>query len=78
MDLDEVEILLLAHELQLNKFKKSSTLNLISLNLTHVTPTLANFENVQSTSVESSSTHTSAPRMDPDMLQFHGGLSWSR
>src|SRR4051812_9224006 len=38
MDLDEVEILLVAHELLLAKFKKSTTLDISSLNLTHTTP----------------------------------------
>ncbi|KAI5426790.1 hypothetical protein KIW84_032280 [Lathyrus oleraceus] len=35
MDIDEVEILLLAHELCLTKFKKQSPPDLVSLNLTH-------------------------------------------
>lgn len=34
MDFDEVEILLLTHEVRLNKFKKLSTIGLVSLNLT--------------------------------------------
>lgn len=38
MDLDEVEILLVAHDLRLAKFKKSSVLDLVSLNLTHTAP----------------------------------------
>ncbi|XP_058726500.1 uncharacterized protein LOC131597854 [Vicia villosa] len=39
MDLDEVDILLLAHELRLNKFKKQSPPDLVSLNLTHAAST---------------------------------------
>ncbi|CAL5204705.1 unnamed protein product [Lathyrus oleraceus] len=43
MDL-EVEILLLAHELRLTKFKKQSPPDLMSLNLTHVASTCSNIE----------------------------------
>lgn len=35
MDLDGVEILLIAHELKLSKFTKSSILDIFFLNLTH-------------------------------------------
>ncbi|KAK2354410.1 putative mitochondrial protein [Trifolium repens] len=38
LDLDEVEVLLLAHELRLNKFKKQTVTDMASLNLTHATP----------------------------------------
>lgn len=38
MDLDEVEIMLVAHELRLIKLKKVSVPNLASLNLTHAAP----------------------------------------
>lgn len=46
MDLDEVEILLLAHELRLAKFKKQIVPNLVSLNLTHVAPSSNNSDEV--------------------------------
>lgn len=38
MELDEVEILLLAHELRLSKFKKKFLPDIVSLNLTHTVP----------------------------------------
>ncbi|CAI8588473.1 unnamed protein product [Vicia faba] len=68
MNLDEVEILLLAHELSFGQVKKIYTTYLISLNLTHASPTPANSEDVQFTSVESSSTKPSNPHMDQDVL----------
>lgn len=45
MDLDEDEILLIAHELRLTKFKKQSVPDLASLNLTHATPQASSPEN---------------------------------
>lgn len=38
IDLDEVEVLLLAHELRLTKFKKQLVVDMASINLTHTTP----------------------------------------
>jgi hypothetical protein len=38
MDLDEVEVLLLAHELRLSKFKKQPVADMANLNLTHTVP----------------------------------------
>lgn len=38
MNLDELEILLLVHELILAKFKKQLVRNMASLNLTHMSP----------------------------------------
>lgn len=54
MDLDEVEILLLAHDLRLAKFKKQSTPDLVSLVLTHVAPNSANSEEVSPINTDSS------------------------
>jgi hypothetical protein len=38
LDLDEVEVLLIAHELRLNKFKTQTVIDVASLNLTHAAP----------------------------------------
>lgn len=54
MDLDEVEILPLAHKLCLAKFKKQVVPDLISLNLTHVAPSSNNSEEVNPVSTDSS------------------------
>lgn len=77
MDLDEVEILLLAHELHLNKFKKASPPDLISLNLTHTTPNSVNLEEAQSTSVEPSLAQPSSSPMHQEQASFRGGYRGS-
>lgn len=76
MDLDEVEVLLLAHEIRLEKFKKQTLGDAASLNLTHTSPS-------QSLSVtsESNSTQTKpnrSPVMEPDYNSFRGGGRFSR
>ncbi|KAI5416370.1 hypothetical protein KIW84_041439 [Lathyrus oleraceus] len=53
MDLDDVDIILLAHELHLNKFNKSSTPNLISLNLAQAQAGSTPVNDTQTTSVDS-------------------------
>lgn len=53
MVLDELETLLLTHELRLNKFEKVSESDMIFLNLTHASSNHAQYEDVISSSVES-------------------------
>ena len=75
MDLDEVEILLIAHELRLNKFKRSTVPDLGSLNLTHVSPQAASPENPQSGSTESAHSQVAPSRAEPEYSSFRGGRS---
>jgi histone deacetylase 1/2 len=71
LDLDEVEVLLLAHELRLNKFKKQTLSDVASLNLTHAAPTPS-----PSTPEEGSSSNTKPdpPQFDePEYNSLRGG-----
>ncbi|MCI49178.1 hypothetical protein A2U01_0070421, partial [Trifolium medium] len=63
LDLDEVEVLLLAHELRLNKYKKQTVSDAASLNLTHAAP-------MQST--------TESEVYEPDYNSFRGGRRGGR
>lgn len=54
MDLDELEILLVANEIRLTKFKKASVPNLVSLNLTHTLSSHPPHDEVQTVSSDSS------------------------
>lgn len=66
IDLDEIQILLLAHELCLNKFKKSYTPNMVSLNLAQVTYSHAISKDVHSISVDSTSSQMLTPPIEHD------------
>ncbi|KAI5397578.1 hypothetical protein KIW84_063409 [Lathyrus oleraceus] len=72
IDLDEVKILLLAHELRLNKFKKSPTSNLVYLNLAQANSSPTTSEDVHFVSVESSPTKFPAPNVEHEFTQFYG------
>ncbi|KAI5397587.1 hypothetical protein KIW84_063414 [Lathyrus oleraceus] len=72
MDLDEVEILLLAHEFSFTKFKKQSPTDLVSLNLTHVGSTGSNIEDNNS-STPGPSPLVVEQHSDTDFHQFRGG-----
>lgn len=54
MDLDEVEILLLAHEIRLSKFKKSLVSNIVSVNLNHFVPQPMSPKDIKTTNIDSS------------------------
>ncbi|MCI13067.1 retrovirus-related Pol polyprotein from transposon TNT 1-94, partial [Trifolium medium] len=76
LDLDEVEVLLLAHELRLNKYKKQTISDVASLNLTHSVPNQA-----PSTSEAGSSSTAelnSPPSLEPDYNSFRGGKRGGR
>lgn len=64
IDLDEVEILLGAHELRLSKFKKTSVPDLVSLNLTQIVPSHPFSDEVQTAS--SNSSQSLMPTSIPD------------
>jgi hypothetical protein len=70
LDLNEVEVLLIAHELRLNKFKKQTITDAASLNLTHSVPPpspIAPDEGSLSTVKPETS-----PSDEPDYNTFHG------
>jgi histone deacetylase 1/2 len=76
LDLDEVEVLLIAHELRLNKFKKQTVSDVASLNLTHAVPPSS-----PSTPEEGSSSNVKAdppPPDEPDYNSFRGGRRGGR
>lgn len=75
MDLDEVEILLIAHELRLNKFKKQSVPDLASLNLTHATSQPTSPDTTQSGYTDSSPSNPPSHTSEPDYSSFRGGRS---
>lgn len=75
MDLDEVEILLTAHELRLNKFKKSTVPDLGSLNLTHTAPQSTSPEAPQSGSTDSPNPQVPPSYVEPEYSSFRGGRS---
>lgn len=52
LDLEEVEILVVAHELRLAKFKKISTLDFVSLNINHIVPSSPGHVDFQTSSYE--------------------------
>lgn len=70
--MDEVEILLLAHELRLNKFKKSSTPDLISLNLAQAQAGSSPANDTQATVVDSTPSQTPPSPAEQDFSQFRG------
>lgn len=72
MDLDEVEILLLAHELRLSKFKKYSILVLVSLNLIHSAPKPTTSDDVSSVSTNFLPSHTLSHCREQDYHNFCG------
>jgi hypothetical protein len=76
LDLDEVEVLLLAHELRLNKFKKQTVTDMASLHLTHAvsTPTSSVPEEGSSSTVKSDP----PPPDEPDYNSFRGGRRGGR
>lgn len=54
IDIVEVEILLLAHELRIAKFKKQIITDLVSFTLTHVIPRESSPDDIQTISDDSS------------------------
>ncbi|MCH93743.1 retrovirus-related Pol polyprotein from transposon TNT 1-94, partial [Trifolium medium] len=76
LDLDEVEVLLMAHELRLNKFKKQIVSDVASLNLTHANPppSPSTFEEGSSSTVKSDPPHS----VEPDYNSFRGGRRGGR
>ncbi|MCI16016.1 retrovirus-related Pol polyprotein from transposon TNT 1-94, partial [Trifolium medium] len=76
LDLDEVEVLLMAHELRLNKFKKQTVSDVASLNLTHANPppSSSTFEEGSSSTVKSDP----PPSAEPDYNSFRGGRRGGR
>ncbi|CAJ2662267.1 unnamed protein product [Trifolium pratense] len=76
LDLDEVEVLLLAHELRLNKFKKQTLSDVASLNLTHASPppSPSAVEEGNSSTVKSDP----PPSIEPDYNSFRGGRRGGR
>lgn len=72
MDLDEVEILLLAHGLHFLSFKKQSVPNLVSLNLTHVAPNSTNSEEVSPISTDCSPSQPPSHNHEQEFHGFHG------
>jgi hypothetical protein len=76
LDLDEVEVLLIAHEVRLNKFKKQTITDAASLNLTHSVPPLS-----PTTPDEGSSSTLkpeTSPSDEPDYNTFRGGRRGGR
>jgi len=73
MDLDKVEVLLLAHEFRLDKFKKQTLSNATSLNLTHATP--APVVNTASESVSQAEDSPPTKHVEPEYNSFRGGRS---
>lgn len=72
MYLDEVKILLLAHEIRLYKFRKSYTPNLVSHNFAQVFSSHVVSNEIHSTNVDSSSSELHAPHVEQDFSHFHG------
>jgi hypothetical protein len=64
MDHDEVEVLLLAHEFRLDKFKKQTLSDSASLNLTHATPALV--VNIASESVSQAGDSPPTQHVEPE------------
>lgn len=54
IDLDEAKILLLEYELSLAKFKQKSSPDLVFLNLTHIAPNSATYEETSPNNTNSS------------------------
>jgi len=71
MDLDEVEVLLLAHDFLLDKFKKQTLLDATSLNHTHATP--ASVVNTTSDHVSHAGNSSPPHNVEPEYNSFKGG-----
>lgn len=72
MNLDEVEILLIAHELRINKFKKSYTPYLMSFNLAQAQAGSSVSEDTKTSSIYSTSAKISPSSTEQDFGQFRG------
>ncbi|KAI5435311.1 hypothetical protein KIW84_021936 [Lathyrus oleraceus] len=78
MDINEVEILLVAHELRLNKFKKPSVPNLASLNLTHTIHSHLPRDEAPTASSDSSPSLMPTPNTGNDYQALRGSYGRGR